>query len=95
MEPPAPARGGPFPMARCQDSTQQWCVTAADLAWAETWRPPPGPPRRECIDCHHFIPDAINPPGGLGGCRKRPGLSVFPGVDMRCNRWTQARASPG
>lgn len=73
---------------------QQWCITAADLAWAETRRPPVRPSRREYIACLHFVPDTINPAGGLGRCRTRPEVSVFPGVDMRCSRWTQAHVSP-
>ncbi|MGF6492245.1 hypothetical protein ABIE56_000398 [Luteibacter sp. 621] len=78
-------------MASIEEKSSRWSVTNADLTWAEAWRPPARPVRRECIDCIHFEPDTVNPKGGLGRCGKRPGLSVFPGVDMRCSQYSGAR----
>jgi len=57
-----------------------WCLNSGTV-------PRPGPVL--CRDCSHWIPDSINPPGGLGKCEKNmPGLA-WPTRNLNCDHYQE------
>jgi len=57
-----------------------WCMNSGPI-------PSPGPVR--CRDCNHWVPDTINPAGGLGQCEKNvPGLA-WPTRKVKCDQYEE------
>ena len=45
-------------------------------------------PAVACGDCRHYLPDPVNPPAGMGGCRLGNGRAYWP---MKLHRCTEHR----
>lgn len=63
-------------------------LVPADYIWNER---PAYEPAPRCEDCVHFIPDPINPPAGVGSCKKGFG-GFHAGAPHRCKGFTQRTA---
>ncbi|MDC8637050.1 hypothetical protein [Xanthomonas hortorum] len=40
-----------------------------------------------CGDCRYYLPDAVNPDAGMGGCELGPGRARWPMAPHRCTDW--------
>ena len=60
-----------------------WCLNSGHI-------PRPGPVRcGDCNHCNHWLPDTINPLGGLGKCEKNvPGLA-WPTRQLNCDNYAK------
>lgn len=55
----------------------------ASLAYLDALAAKPWPRQPDCAGCQHFVPDAINPPAGIGSCATGHG-SFYPSQRHAC-----------